>query len=67
MGEDKSTETYLEVKQMVKLAEKDVKNALENIFQIFKKVEENLNAENTFLIQNIHRTPSNNKIIWFKK
>lgn len=57
---------------MVKLAEKDVKNALENIFQIFKKVEENLNAENTFLIQNIHRTPrilgyysypSNNKII----
>lgn len=48
---------------MVKLAEKDVKNALESIFQIFKKVEENLNAENTFLIQNIHRTPSNNKII----
>ena len=33
------------------------------IFQIFKKVEENMIVENTFLIQNIHRTPSNNKII----
>lgn len=29
---------------MIKLAEKDIKNALENIFQIFKKAEENMNV-----------------------
>lgn len=29
---------------MIKLVEKDIKNALENIFQIFKKAEENMNV-----------------------
>lgn len=29
---------------MIKLAEKDIRNALENIFQIFKKAEENMNV-----------------------
>ena len=29
---------------MIKLSEKDIKNALENIFQIFKKAEENMNV-----------------------
>lgn len=41
---EKNKPTYLEMKQMIKLAYKDIKNASKNIFQTFKTVQENMNV-----------------------